>query len=108
MMHRSPDTPYATHAKEWQLHLYLSEDEDQGTTKAQVVLDTGAGSVTGRGTARRNPADSDVPEIGDELAAGRALHDLARRLLTAAEGDIEDRGATQGAGVTWPEVGWPM
>lgn len=108
-MHRTPDTPYATpQTKEWQLHLYLSEDEDQGTTKAQVVLDTEAGSLTGRGTARRNPADTDVPEIGDELAAGRALHDLARRLLTTAEDDIEDHGATEGAGVTWPEVGWPM
>ncbi|MEU6538503.1 DUF1876 domain-containing protein [Streptomyces sp. NPDC047000] len=111
MMHRTPDTPYATHtthAKEWRLHLYLAEDEDEGTTKARVVLDTKTGSVTGTGTARRNPADSDVPEIGDELAAGRALHDLARRLLATAEDGIEDHGATEGAGVTWPEVGWPM
>ncbi|MHB9856980.1 DUF1876 domain-containing protein [Streptomyces sp. YIM S03343] len=93
-------------AKEWEIHLYLTEDE--GTTRAHVVLHTATASLAGHGTARRNPADTDVPEIGDELAAGRAMHDLARRLLATAEEDIEDQGASEGAGVTWPEVGWTM
>ena len=46
--------------------------------------------MSGTGTARLNPSDRDVPEIGDELATSRALSDLAHRLLHAAAEDIED------------------
>jgi len=42
------------------------------------------------------PADPDVPEIGEELAAARALHDLAEHLLRTAQDDIE--------GVTHKEI----
>jgi hypothetical protein len=38
--------------------------------------------------ARLNPADRSVPEIGDELAAGRALEDLGARLHEAASHDF--------------------
>ena len=80
------------HTTEWKVRLYLFEEE--GTTKARVVLDTGTTALTGHGVAHRNPADMDVPEIGDELAAGRAMHDLARQLVDTAESDIEGMGAT--------------
>ena len=80
------------HTAEWKVRLYLSEEE--GTTKAHVVLETGTTALTGRGVAHRNPADMDVPEIGDELAAGRAMHDLGRQLVDAAERDIEGMEAT--------------
>ncbi|MFJ4851750.1 MULTISPECIES: dsRBD fold-containing protein [unclassified Streptomyces] len=43
-------------------------------------------NVTGTGVARRTSADS-VPEIGDELAAGQALEDLALRLQATAVDD---------------------
>jgi hypothetical protein len=36
-----------------------------------------------------NPADDDIPEIGDELATARALTDLGHRLLLTAATDIE-------------------
>ncbi|QKV90610.1 DUF1876 domain-containing protein [Streptomyces sp. NA02950] len=78
------------HTVEWKIHLHLFEDE--GTTKARVVLDTNDTSLTGHGAARCHPEDPDVPEIGDELAAGRALHDLGEQLLVAAEHDIEGIG----------------
>ena len=42
-----------------------------------------------RGETHRNPSDVDVPEIGDEVAAARALRRLADRLLGVAAGDIE-------------------
>jgi hypothetical protein len=42
-----------------------------------------------RGETRRNPSDVDVPEIGDEVAAARALRRLADRLLWVASDDIE-------------------
>ena len=94
------------HTVEWKVRLYLFEDE--GTTKARVVLNTGTTELTGHGAAHRNPADTDVPEIGDELAAGRAMHDLGRQLVSAAQRDIEGVGA--GASEQWarPETGWPM
>ncbi|MBT3167375.1 DUF1876 domain-containing protein [Streptomyces sp. Vc74B-19] len=72
---------------EWKTRLYLFEEE--GVTKARATLDTGTTVLTGHGTAHRNPADTDVPEIGDELAAGRALRDLGRHLLDIAEQDVE-------------------
>ncbi|MFE0357173.1 DUF1876 domain-containing protein [Streptomyces nigra] len=77
------------HTQEWKIGLHLFED-DGGTTKARAVLDTGTATLTGHGTARCNPTDANGPEIGDELAAGRAMDDLARQLLSLAEGDIED------------------
>ncbi|WP_416981318.1 DUF1876 domain-containing protein [Streptomyces sp. T028] len=92
------------HTMEWTVRLHLFED-DEGTTKARLVLDTGSTELTGHGAAHCHPADVNVPEIGDELAAGRALNDLARQLLRAAELDIEGMGAslpdTPGA-LAWP------
>ncbi|GAA2405300.1 DUF1876 domain-containing protein [Streptomyces glaucosporus] len=75
------------HTQDWQVRLHLTEDEN--TTKAKAELDIGGTSVTGQGVARRNPRDKDIPEIGDELAAGRAMNDLAQKLLTIARTDIE-------------------
>lgn len=97
------------HTVEWEVRLYLFEDE--GTTKARAVLDTGnigGTPLTGHGVAHRNPADTDVPEIGDELAAGRAMHDLAQQLVAAAERDIEGMGAAGTRQDTRPAAGWPL
>ena len=44
--------------------------------------------LSARGTARLNPHDRDVPEIGQELAAARALSALAHELHMAAADDI--------------------
>ncbi|MEU6219705.1 dsRBD fold-containing protein [Streptomyces sp. NPDC047022] len=80
-------------AKEWRLQLYLSE-HDPGTT-ARVVLDTGDNLLECCARARRNPHDMAIPEVGDELAAGRALISLGQQLLRAAEGDITAAGALE-------------
>jgi len=101
-----PHTAEIPHTAEWKVRLYLFEDE--GTTKARVVLDTGATTLTGHGVAHRNPADMDVPEVGDELAAGRALRDLAQQLVDAAERDIEGMGASGTGPRTHQVAGWPM
>jgi len=76
------------HTQDWNIHVHLFEDED-GTTRARAVLDLGGTALTGQGVARRNPRDRDIPEIGDELAAGRAMNDLAQKLLSVAQSDIE-------------------
>jgi hypothetical protein len=58
---------------------------------AHAVLTTSAGtSLDGRGEARRNPHDPAVPEVGEELAASRALGDLADRLLGETAADIAE------------------
>ena len=43
-----------------------------------------------RGEARRSPADPDLPAVGDEVAAARALRHLADRLLEMASSDLSD------------------
>ncbi|MEV7130031.1 DUF1876 domain-containing protein [Streptomyces sp. NPDC093260] len=86
-----------SHTGQWKVHLDLFE-EDDGTTKAHLVLNTGATALAGHGTAHCNPSDTNVPEIGDELAAGRAMIDLAHQLMEAAGRDIEGmaaRGSTR-------------
>lgn len=80
-----------THTWKVVVHLFDADDlHDLGaTTKAHAVLTTSAGTtLDGFGRARRAPQDLDVPEIGDELAAARALRDLADRLLRATSDDI--------------------
>ncbi|MEV6053665.1 DUF1876 domain-containing protein [Streptomyces sp. NPDC052107] len=77
-----------SHTTQWQVRLHLFEDDD-GTTKAHVVLHTGTTALSADGRARCHPADANVPEIGDELAAGRAMVDLAHQLLSAAERDMQ-------------------
>ena len=66
----------------WKLTFESTEDEDHCVTV--VHLDAGDRSLSGRGTSRRNPEDPSVPWIGEELAAARALHDLANHLTDDA------------------------
>ncbi|QYX75267.1 DUF1876 domain-containing protein [Streptomyces akebiae] len=74
-------------AKQWTVQIYISEEGDE--THARAVLATRDTSrLMGRGVARRNPIDRPIPEIGDELAASRALEDLAIRLHDVASDDI--------------------
>ncbi|MFJ8631184.1 DUF1876 domain-containing protein [Streptomyces sp. NPDC093568] len=77
--------------KNWTVRIHITEDGDN--TRAEAVLTTDDTpddmiAVTGRGVARRNPLDRPVPEIGDELAACRALEDLSIRLHDIAADDI--------------------
>jgi len=77
-----------THTTRWTVTISLVEED--AVTKADAVLHADDRErLRGHGTARRNPRDPSVPEIGDELAAARALSDLAHRLLEAAVADIE-------------------
>ena len=45
--------------------------------------------MIGHGVARRNPDDREVMRIGEEIAAARALSDLAHQLLSDAAGQLE-------------------
>jgi hypothetical protein len=73
-------------AKRWHATIFLTEKD--GETTADVMLETGIDTLHGHGTARRDPADAEVESIGAELAAGRALIRLGRRLLGLTEDDL--------------------
>jgi hypothetical protein len=77
-------------SQNWTVEITVDEHEDERNTQAVAVLCAEARpQVRGEGTARRSPRDREVPEIGDELAAARALADLADQLLDMTSADIE-------------------
>ncbi|MEW9549258.1 DUF1876 domain-containing protein [Nonomuraea sp. NPDC050783] len=87
-------------AKEWTVRIELTEDGDDTSARAALVTDEGV-EVTGQGRARRNPSDRSVPEIGDELAASRALGDLAGRLALITRRDIAGSADTPVPSRSW-------
>ncbi|GAA4832253.1 DUF1876 domain-containing protein [Saccharopolyspora rosea] len=78
-----------TTTEHWSVDIHLTEDDDR--THATAHLHTrDATSLRGTGLAKRAPEDSNVPQIGAELAAARALFDLAKHLLKTASLDVEE------------------
>jgi Domain of unknown function (DUF1876) len=75
-------------AEDWSVVLSGSEHNGETHAEARLIM-SGGTHLTGRGTARRNPADENVTKIGEELAVARALSDLAHKLLHEAIVDIE-------------------
>jgi len=75
--------------KTWTVGIFLTEGDR--VTRAEAVLHSGSDrELRGVGRARCDPDDYEIPEIGDEVAACRALADLARKLRGAAAEDIQD------------------
>jgi Domain of unknown function (DUF1876) len=74
--------------KSWSVNIAIDEHESQTRATARVQVGNRP-ELVGIGMARLNPADSDVPEIGDELATARALADLAHQLIEVTAADIE-------------------
>ena len=77
----------------WTVQVALDEQGDDTYAEALLSLDNKL-EVRGRGQSRRNPQDESAPRIGDELAAARALSDLAHQLLATAATDIESKTHT--------------
>lgn len=78
-----------TSVKEWPVTLRMTEED--GRTEAEVIVDTRSYAFRSAGQARRKPGDPDVAMIGDELAVGRALIALGKRLVSLAELDADLR-----------------
>ncbi|MFC4785569.1 dsRBD fold-containing protein [Nocardioides sp. MAHUQ-72] len=76
------------HTKTWTVEIFIGEQEGRTHAEARLSTEKSARPLSGEGTARLNPTDANVPEIGDELAASRALSALAHRLLDVAAEDI--------------------
>ncbi|HZN74578.1 MAG TPA: DUF1876 domain-containing protein [Micromonosporaceae bacterium] len=73
----------------WTVELRFDEDTDH--TQALAVLSgPGGRELRGRGQSRRNPVDRPVSRIGEEVAAARALSNLAHELLEYAAAEIEN------------------
>lgn len=79
-----------SHAPDKRWAITIDIDEHDGRTRAVARLQAGDREhLTGVGLARLNPADPEVPQIGDELAVARALSELTHRLFEATAADIE-------------------
>jgi hypothetical protein len=84
------EVPAMVAVKRWSVDIYIDEHSEEGRTFAEARLHTGDNThLRGIGAAHRNPRDTEVPEIGDELAAARALANLAEKLLGAAAEDVD-------------------
>jgi hypothetical protein len=71
----------------WPVEISLHEED--GKTRAEARLTRDGAGMTGHGLARRNPDDWEIIQVGEEIAAARALSDLAHQLLSDAAGQIE-------------------
>jgi hypothetical protein len=74
--------------KTWDVH--VSIDTRERLTRAEARLERKDDVLVAEGTARANPDDENVPDIGCELAAARALSELSHQLVHATIRDIEE------------------
>ena len=86
-VHEREPAAVTPHVRSWRVNIDLFETGDETAAHA-VLLAEAPEQLEARGLALRNPADTPVPEIGDEVAVARALHRLADRLLEVASEDI--------------------
>jgi hypothetical protein len=69
----------------------ISFEEDDTHTQANASIVIRGRRLTSSGRASRNPRDAKMPMVGEELAAARALSDLAHKLVEAAVETISER-----------------
>lgn len=72
----------------WNVALTFEEDGTR-TACTATLSGTGKQETRGHGHSRRNPADEPDSIIGEEIAAARAMSDLAHELLEQAASQIE-------------------
>lgn len=80
-------------ATTWRVQVTLLRQGPETTAQAVLVVGD-PDHLDAVGRARRNPADTEVAVIGDEVAVARALRRLADRLIDTAEERITDRTGT--------------
>ncbi|KOU57450.1 hypothetical protein ADK57_39560 [Streptomyces sp. MMG1533] len=72
----------------WHIELEFEEDDQHTRSAALVRLPDGT-EVRTRGHASRHHTDTNQPRVGEEVAAARALNELAMQLLTKAHDEID-------------------
>jgi hypothetical protein len=83
----SAEEPRQGRALTWDVRITVVESGGSTTAEARV-MNGPPDALRAVGHARKSPEDPEVPLIGDEIAAGRALRRLADRLLAVAEQDV--------------------
>ncbi|MFJ9947180.1 DUF1876 domain-containing protein [Kitasatospora sp. NPDC091207] len=72
-------------------HIEMEFREEGARTAAAALLRLGDGSeIRAHGYTSRHPSDPEQLRVGEEIAAARALNDLASQLLTKAHGEIQE------------------
>jgi hypothetical protein len=74
---------------EWHIDMDFQEVGDKDTRTAASLRLPDSTELHAEGHARRHPKDPMQTQVGEELAAARALNELARLLLAKAADDIE-------------------
>jgi hypothetical protein len=77
----------STDRRSLRLDVSLTEDADHCEAVARLRL--GAREFTGWGRAQRNPADPEMPVVGEDLAVARALSEISHQLVVAAADSLE-------------------
>ncbi|MFE2584129.1 DUF1876 domain-containing protein [Streptomyces sp. NPDC059378] len=72
----------------WHVEMEFLEDDQHTRAVAMVRLPDGS-EVRGHGHASRHHSDSNQPRVGEEVAAARALNEIAMQLLDKAHGEID-------------------
>jgi len=75
---------------EWTVEIHFTEDEDGTRADAKLRTPTGVHELSGFGRSRRKRTEPDVRDIGDEIAAARALWGLAGHIMHEAADQIEE------------------
>ncbi|GAA1368698.1 dsRBD fold-containing protein [Catellatospora chokoriensis] len=88
----------------WIIELDIEEVQEERCTRAVARLRRDGTSLEGTGTAHRHPRDLDLARVGDDLAAARALVELASLLQTDAGQVLEKFGAAPPPPPTGPEL----
>ncbi|MGP3969028.1 dsRBD fold-containing protein [Streptomyces sp. 6N223] len=71
----------------WNVHIAI--DTSDRLTRAEARLEGKDEVYVAEGTARANPSDENVLDIGAELATARALSELSHQLVHSTIRDIE-------------------
>jgi hypothetical protein len=73
----------------WLVDLSIAELAGETCADGRLIMTDGSCRF-GHGGTRRHPRDPDVAEIGEKIAAARALSDLAELLAASAGAEFED------------------
>lgn len=76
----------------WIVEVDIDEFREERCTHAVARLRRDGVSMQGAGSAHRHPRDADLARVGDELAAARALIELASNLQADAGQTLENVG----------------
>jgi hypothetical protein len=73
----------------WLVELAIAESEGETRADGRLVMTDGSCWIR-HGGARCHPRDPDIAEVGEKIAAARALSDLAQLLAGSAAEELED------------------